>query len=121
MLRLKGFSLIELLIVIFIISFLVAIVASSLEGQEGQDTPAPVQDYPDDYGRIKNPDGTPIRPNNDQIGHWSNAGTSSETNTGVTIAEQCIDGILYLLVNENGNRYMAPKENRYGDNERCYE
>ena len=38
-----------------------------------------------------------------------------------TVTEKCIDGILYLLVVEDGVRFMAPKENRYGDNERCYD
>jgi len=38
-----------------------------------------------------------------------------------SIHEQCIDGILYLLVRQDGQNFMAPKENRYGDNERCVE
>lgn len=36
-----------------------------------------------------------------------------------SIREQCIDGILYLLVRQDGQNFMAPKENRYGDNKRC--
>ena len=38
-----------------------------------------------------------------------------------SIREQCIDGILYLLVKQDGQNFMAPKENRYGDNKRCTE
>ena len=38
-----------------------------------------------------------------------------------SIREQCIDGILYLLVRQDGQNFMAPKENRYGDNKRCTE
>ena len=36
-----------------------------------------------------------------------------------SIREQCIDGILYLLIRQDGQNFMAPKENRYGDNKRC--
>jgi len=36
-----------------------------------------------------------------------------------SIHEQCIDGILYLLVRQDSQNFMAPKENRYGDNKRC--
>ncbi len=38
-----------------------------------------------------------------------------------SIREQCIDGILYLLVKQDSQNFMAPKENRYGDNRRCTE
>ena len=36
-----------------------------------------------------------------------------------SIHEQCVDGILYLLIVKDGQNFMAPKENRYGDNKRC--
>lgn len=42
-------------------------------------------------------------------------------NSSSLVIEKCIDGITYLLVTENDENYMAPKEDRYGDNERCYE
>ncbi len=38
-----------------------------------------------------------------------------------SVQEQCIDGILYLLVIKEGEKFFGAKENRYGDNERCYE
>ena len=38
-----------------------------------------------------------------------------------SVREECIDGIVWLFVTKDGKDYMASKENRYGDNERCYE
>lgn len=38
-----------------------------------------------------------------------------------SVQEQCIDGILYLLVIKEGEKFFGAKENRYGDNERCFE
>lgn len=69
------------------------------------------------FGRMLNPDGTPVRPSNDQIGHYKTEGPSVENSVG----EQCIDGILYLFVTKNGKDFMAPKEDTFGYNVKCSE
>lgn len=120
MFKLKGYNLIEVMIVIAIIGIFAAIFFGAKEEREHR-VDEIFDQYETDIGRIKNPDGTPVRPSNDQIRHYSNAGTSSETNIGNTVEEQCIDRILYLFVTKNGKDYMAPKEDTFGYNVKCSE
>lgn len=47
--------------------------------------------------------------------------TIIDTPTEDSVSELCIDSILYLLVRQDNQNFMAPKENRYGDNKRCTE
>ena len=46
----------------------------------------------------------------------------TEAEEGVTNVETlCLDGIEYWVVTMNGRDLLAPHQDRYGDNERCYE
>lgn len=36
-----------------------------------------------------------------------------------SVKERCLDGIMYLLVVENGQSFMAPKEDTFGYNVKC--
>jgi len=38
-----------------------------------------------------------------------------------SVEERCLDGIMYLLVVENGQSFMAPKEDTFGYNVKCSE
>ena len=38
-----------------------------------------------------------------------------------SVKEQCLDGIVYLLVVDNGQSFMAPKEDTFGYNVKCSE
>lgn len=113
MFRLKGFTFIELMIVLSIIGILVAVFVGSTE--ERIDDQIETSDQLS--GRILNPDGTPVRPNNDQIDYYDTEQPSVEDSVG----KQCIDGILYLFVTKNGKDFMAPKEDTFGYNVKCSE
>lgn len=36
-----------------------------------------------------------------------------------SVNERCLDGIVYLLIVEDGQSFMAPKEDTFGYNEKC--
>ncbi len=123
MFRIKGFTFIEILIVFTIIGILGVILYGSMQERERRiderdaKTDWLIQESPDtNFGRILNPDGTPVRPSNDQIGHYAE-NPSVENSVG----EQCIDGILYLFITKNGKDFMAPKEDTFGYNVKCSE
>ena len=113
----KGFTIIELMIVVMIIGILTVIIVPALS--RDSEEPAVVETSVDpNYGRLKNPDGSLVRPSNDQR-HLSNAGNSTDTNIGYTINEECHDGIVYLFASKNGKDYMTPKQDTFGYNVKC--
>ena len=118
----KGFTLIEVMIVVMIVAILAMIAAGAMKEDTENNTQI-IETSDDMNGRILNPDGTPVRPSNDQIGHYSNAGSSAETNTGTvmedSVEERCIDGIVYILITKTGQNFMAPKEDTFGYNVKC--
>ena len=129
MFRIRGFTLIEILIVFTIIGILGVILYGSMQERERRiderdDVKTEAQQKVADwlvrdstnFGRILNPDGTPVRPSNDQIGHY----TDNPSVEGV-VGEQCIDGIIYLFVTKNNKDFMAPKEDTFGYNVKCSE
>lgn len=119
MFRIKGFTFVELLIVLSIIGILSAIAYGAIvQKRERNEIPNVRQEISDtDYGRILNPDGTPVRPSNDQIDYYNTENLSVKD----SVATQCIDGILYLFVTKNGRDFMAPKEDTFGYNVKCSE
>jgi len=38
-----------------------------------------------------------------------------------SVKERCLDGIVYLLITEDGQSFMAPKEDTFGYNVKCSE
>ncbi len=117
----KGFTLIEVIITLMVVGILLAIFLPAIQNKETEPViqePVIIQDS--DHGRILNPDGTPVRPSNDQIGHYTHY-TAERPSVKDFVGEQCIDGILYLFITKNGKDFMAPKEDTFGYNEKCSE
>ena len=111
----KGFTLIELMIVICIIGILTAIVAGAVtKDREDRENLAEIEITTDpNYGRLQNPDGTFVRPSNDHRTPTVPTGTID------SISEVCHAGIVYVRIIKDGIGTQSAKENRYGDRERC--
>lgn len=98
--RMRGFTIIELMVVAAIIGILFAIVYPAYKEYEANGHEV--------KQRTTSVDQLPTHPTEPQP-------TPNAVNT------QCIDGIVYLFVTKAGENFMTPKQNRWGDNERCYE
>jgi type IV pilus assembly protein PilA len=94
----KGFTIMELMIVVAIMGILAAIIIPAFQ-EHSEQTERPTTEQPTKITSA------PIKPIAESDG----------------IKEQCINGIMYLFVIKGGENFMSPKQDRWGDNERCYE
>lgn len=117
----NGFTLIEVLIVIAIIGILVAIVAGAYNADEQEQPPSAVE-------VLKERSAVEVLKERGRQHKETMRGIEQEyrdsqkATPNISVDEDCINGFTYLFITKDGKDWPpAPKENRYGDNERCAE